>query len=188
MSNVTVCKIDDQGEQETILLKALFGEDHSLTWASQSYSDLRTSSQAAKFLTLLEKEWGNYNVYSIYHNDKAVGVFALYAISSVNRRADLFCWLHKNERHSLVLPHAAVLFIEMCRTAGIDRLFAKIKGNNVVAISAAKKYGFTECGRLPNYFMDSKSFQDALIITRTCELTASEIKLAREMKLISAFA
>lgn len=165
-------------EQESLLREALFGVDGHLTWG-RSISAVSAGHQDIEHF--LEKEWGQYKVYAIEHAGRLAGLFALYHVSACNCRADFLCWIEGHARCSFVPSHAWVAFLFICRQINVRRLFARIKSSNTPALRAAARFGFVECGRLPEYFIEGNGFLDVVAVTRQTMLSPFETKIAKRI-------
>lgn len=163
---------------EFIINVFLYSEERHLFWGN---TDIFNRKYADKlnfkrhFINLLSMNWGDFRFFILKVDDLPSGILAIYNVSISNQRADILAWIESKYRSWNVLIKWWILFLNHLQVLGNKRVFCKIRHQNLIAIKAAKSFGFEQCGLLPEYFKNAEFSESAYIFTRSTEFNNFEI-------------
>ena len=153
-------------------------QERHLFWGNTDMFKLENDDDLTikyNFLNLLRSNWGNFRFFVLNFNDIPSGIFAIYNVSSSNKRAELLVWIESKYRSKHLLLQWWILFLNQLQILELNRIFAKVRQQNLIAIQASERFGFQQCGLFPEYFKTAGGSESAYIFTRSTEFNAFEI-------------
>jgi RimJ/RimL family protein N-acetyltransferase len=153
-------------------------EERYLFWGNTEIFKLENADRLEcqrNFINLLRSNWGDFMFFILEIDHTPQGFFAIYNVSISNKRAEFLAWIEYRYRSQNILIKWWILFLNQLQTLDVTRIFGKIRQQNLIAIKAAKSFGFEECGLLPEYFINAEGSESAYIFTRSTEFNKFEI-------------
>lgn len=162
-------------------------EERHLFWGDTKMFELQNSTLLElkiNFLNLLKTNWGDFCFFILSFHDTPSGLFAIYNVSTRNKRAEILAWIKPEFRRKVLFIQWWILFLNQLQHLKLTRIFAKVRQQNLIAIQTVNHFGFEQCGILPEYFITTNGSESAFIFSRSTDLNSFEVLYNQRRKLI----